>query len=307
MIDNKIYGTPYDDAFKTMLEKFPQLIIPIINEQFDRNYALDEKVEFLDKELHEVYSDDVEADSVFRICTEIYHVECQSNPDSTIAVRIWEYDVFISLKNPSRNEEGVYELRFPHSCVLYLRHNSKTKDNIPIHVWFNNTESYIYRIPIIKVQDYTKEEIFDKKLFMLLPFYIMRYEKELDELGKNPEKLNILMEEYRGIVDKMSEAFYIKDDTEGQRLCTELQIIMKKVSEYFLRNQEKVRSQIGGTIMGGTCWKTFEEECIEKGMEKGQILTLDTLVKDGVITEELAASKVNMTVEEYRILVAEML
>lgn len=59
--------------------------------------------------------------------------------------------------------------------------------------------------------------------------------------------------------------------------------------------------------MGGTCWKTFEEECIEKGMEKGQILTLDTLVKDGVITEELAASKVNMTVEEYRILVAEML
>lgn len=63
--------------------------------------------------------------------------------------------------------------------------------------------------------------------------------------------------------------------------------------------------------MGGTCWKTFEEECIEKGMEKGmekgQILTLDNLVKDGVITEELAASKVNMTVEEYRILVAEML
>ena len=81
-----------------------------------------------------------------------------------------------------------------------------------------------------------------------------------------------LMMEYRGIVDKMNEAFYIKDDTEGQRLCTELQIIMKKVSEYFLRNQEKVRSQIGGTIMGGTCWKTFEEECIEKGMEKGQLL-----------------------------------
>lgn len=78
---------------------------------------------------------------------------------------------------------------------------------------------------------------------------------------------------------------------------------MKKVSEYFLRNQENVKAQIGGTIMGGTCWKTFEEECIEKG----QLQTLDSLVKAGIITEDVAASQIGVSVEEYRKLIVETL
>ncbi len=310
MTENKIYGTPYDDAFKTMLEKFPQLIIPIINEQFGKNYALDEKVEFFDKEIHEPEDKRIVADSIFRIGKEFYHVECQSNPDNTIAIRILEYDFFISFRNPKRNENGIYELKLPRSCVLYLRHNSETKDSMSVKVWLNEEESFVYTIPIIKVQAFTKEEIFQKNLFMLLPFYIMRYEKELEELSTNYEKMHILIAEYKGIVAKMNEAFHVKDDSEGQRLCVELQIIMKKVSEYFFRNQKNVKSQIGGVIMGGTCWKTFEEECIEKGMEKGiekgQLQTLDSLIKDGIITEEIAAAKVNVSVEEYRKLVAEI-
>lgn len=251
-----------------------------------------------------VYNDKVEADSVFKICTEIYHVECQSNPDSTIAVRIWEYDVFISLRNPMRNADGVYELHFPRSCVMYLRHNSDTKDSIPVHVWFNDIDSYIYRIPIIKVQNFSKDDIFSRDLFMLLPFYIMRYEKELDELDKSTEKLNELMAEYKDIVNMMSEAFSVKNDTEGQRLCTELQIIMKKVAEYFLRNQENAKNQIGGTIMGGTCWKTFEEECLEKGfeqgLEQGQFITLISLAKQGLISVDTAASQLNISPEEFK-------
>ena len=29
------YNTPYDDAYKTMIEKFPQLLILLINEIFE--------------------------------------------------------------------------------------------------------------------------------------------------------------------------------------------------------------------------------------------------------------------------------
>ena len=103
----------------------------------------------------------------------------------------------------------------------------------------------------------------------------------------------------------------------------ELQVVMKKVSEHFFRNQETVKTQIGGTIMGGTCWKTFEEECVERGLEQGLergleqglergleqgleqglergLEALQELVLDGIITEEVAATKFNMTLEEYR-------
>lgn len=301
------YGTPYDDAFKTMLEKFPQLIIPIINEQFNKNYALDETVEFLNTEMHENKEQKVLADSVFRICKDFYHVECQSNPDNTIAVRILEYDIFISLKNPERTIDDIYELKLPKSCVLYLRHNSRTKDNMAVNVWYDDNEFFTYNVPIIKVQTFSKEEIFRKNLFMLLPFYIMRYEAEVDELNHNQEKLHILIDEYKDIVNRMGEVFCVENDTEGQHLCVELQAIMKKVSEYFFRNQETAKSQIGGVLMGGTCWKTFEEECVEKGIEQGiekgieqGIEALQGLVNDGIISEELAAAKLNMTLDEFR-------
>ncbi len=310
MTKTKTYGTPYDDAFKTMLEKFPQLIIPIINEQFDKNYALNEKIEFFDKEIHEPEDKRIVADSVFRIGNEFYHIECQSNPDNTIAIRILEYDFFISFRNPNKNSEGIYELRLPRSCVLYLRHNGDTKDIMSVKVWLNDDEHFIYKVPIIKVQTFTKEAIFEKNLFMLLPFYIMRYEKELEELSTNSKKLRILINEYKGIVTKMNEAFHVNDDSEGQRLCAELQTIMKKVSEYFFRNQNTVKSQIGGVLMGGTCWKTFEEECIEKGLEKGiekgQLQTLAALVKQGLITEEVAAAQANMSAKEYLETVADL-
>lgn len=55
--------------------------------------------------------------------------------------------------------------------------------------------------------------------------------------------------------------------------------------------------------MGGTCWKTFEEECIEKsiekGIEQGQLQVLATLVNKGIITVETAAIQGNMSTEEY--------
>lgn len=305
------YTTPYDDAFKTMLEKFPQLIIPIINEQFGKDYALDENVKLLGQEIHGAGKQKGVADSVLSICEDIYHVECQSNPDNTIAIRILEYDFFIALRAPFLNDDGIYELSLPKSCALYLRHNSRTKDRMAVKVWLNNEEYFMYVVPIIKVQTYTKEDIFKKNLFMLLPFYIMRYESEADNINQSKEKLHKLTNEYNDIIRRMEVAFNAANDTEGRRLCVELQVVMKKVSEHFFRNQETVKTQIGGTIMGGTCWKTFEEECVERGLEQGMergleqglvrgLEALRELVRDGIITEDVAAAKLDMTLDEYR-------
>ena len=47
--------------------------------------------------------------------------------------------------------------------------------------------------------DYTKDSIFEKNLLMLLPFYIMRYEKQGHDLSENPELFQILLNEYEEI------------------------------------------------------------------------------------------------------------
>ena len=44
----------------------------------------------------------------------------------------------------------------------------------------------------------------------------------------------------------------------------------------------------------------FKEEGLIKGREEGRIIELAALVNDGVITEQEAAGRMNMSVEEFR-------
>ena len=65
-------NTPFDDVYKTIQEKFPRLLIPLVNEQFHTNYALTEEIINLGQEFHQL-NGVVVTDSVFRICNQLYH------------------------------------------------------------------------------------------------------------------------------------------------------------------------------------------------------------------------------------------
>ncbi len=45
-------NTIFDDVFRTMLERMPSLIIPVINEVFQTSYSEDEKIEQYRNEHH---------------------------------------------------------------------------------------------------------------------------------------------------------------------------------------------------------------------------------------------------------------
>lgn len=154
-------NTVFDDAYKTLVEKFPSLIIPLINEQFGRNYSEDEAIENLSGELQKP-AGDIAADSIFRIKRRIYHVECQSNPDDTMAVRMLEYDFYTAMRNVKKDEKGEYIIEFPKSAVLYLRHNKNTPDEMSVKVKVSNELSFDYKTPIIKAQLYSLEDLLEK-------------------------------------------------------------------------------------------------------------------------------------------------
>ena len=73
----------------------------------------------------------------------------------------------------------------------------------------------VYRVPTVKVEHYTKDSIFEKKLLMLLPFYIMRYEKSADIIEKDSEKLQRLLSEYEDIRNKLGKEISISGRSEG--------------------------------------------------------------------------------------------
>lgn len=91
---------------------------------------------------------------------------------------------------------------FPNTAVLYLRTYKKTPDKMK-YVIVTPGGTVQYDVPIMKVQTYSLDDIFEKDLLMLIPFYIFSHEKGFPEYNSNEEKLAELKAEYREILARL--------------------------------------------------------------------------------------------------------
>lgn len=210
MSEVKLTNTPYDDVFRTLLNDCSSLIIPVINEVFHERYSGKEKVVFSANEhfLNRQGGNEDEriTDSNFKIVgTKIkkYHLECQSTIDNSILVRMFEYGTQIAL-DEGEIKENVLTVTFPHSAVLYLRCSESTPDKMKIKMVTPGGE-VAYDIPLMKSQQYTIDEIFEKRLLFLIPFYIFSHEKRFEEYEKDGTKLKLLQGEYELIKSRLEE------------------------------------------------------------------------------------------------------
>ena len=168
----------YDGAFRTILNDCRKLIIPIINEIFGEKYTGDEEIHFFPNEHFLDQQDEADkeriTDTNFRIVgkeTKKYHIECESSlPDGKITIRLFEYDAQIALDEGEVTEETL-TVTFPNTAVLYLRAYKKTSDKMR-YVIVTPGGTVQYDIPVMKVQMYSLDDIFQKRLLMLIPFYI---------------------------------------------------------------------------------------------------------------------------------------
>ena len=84
-------NTIFDDVFRTMMEKMTFLVVPLINDVFHTSYPADVEIVQLRNEYQRV-DGEIITDSRLLIGNRIYHIECQSTDDTTMAVRMIEYD-----------------------------------------------------------------------------------------------------------------------------------------------------------------------------------------------------------------------
>lgn len=236
----------YDSVFKAMVHKTPKLLIPFINEVFGRRYEIDAPIMQFNKE-HEGPLGTRISDSVFRIEDMVYHLECQSTHDASMVVRVVEYDFSIALQEAL--EQGApYRMKFPSSCVLLLRHASKTPDYLEMEM--PDSESFRHHTKIYKTQLVSEEEIFRRRLLILLPFYLMRYEKELSGLDAESDAAAALIRECREIRMRLADLTLLQGDELLYRQITELII---RASDHLLAANEplnrKVRPAMGGEVL----------------------------------------------------------
>ena len=148
---------------------------------------------------------------------------------------------------------------FPKSCVLYLRSGKNTPDFLEIEMVLSDENIVHYWVPTMKLETYTRNSIFEKNLLMLLPFYIMRYEKDIHEMSENPEMFQSLLNDYEEIRINLERELSGADKTV---LYMNLNKLIIKIADYICRNEKTVRKGIG-EIMGGKVLE-LESERLER-------------------------------------------
>ena len=228
-------NTIFDDVFRTMIEKMPYLAVPLINEVFHTSYPEDVKITQLRNE-HQQEDGEIITDSCLLIGKKMYHIECQSTDDMTMVIRMIEYDFAIGIEHAEKQGRR-YRIEFPKSCVLFLRSSGNTPDYLEADVVFPDGNTYLYSIPAIKMADYTKDSIFEKNLLMLLPFYIMRYEKKGHDFNNNPELFQVLLNEYEEIRISLEKEL---TETGKSELYTDLTKLIVKIADYIFQKEEQL-------------------------------------------------------------------
>ena len=294
-------GNIYDGAFRTILNDCRKLIIPVINEIFDEHYTGEEEIRFFPNEhfLDQQDAADKEriTDTNFQIIGRIakkYHLECESSlPDGKITIRLFEYDAQIALDEGEVTEETL-TVTFPNTAVMYLRAYKKTPDKMK-YVIITPGGTVQYDVPIMKVQSYSLDEIFEKRLLMLIPFYIFSHEKSFSEYNNNEQKLEELKAEYRIILERL-------DDLEKQGIIgafdkrTIIDLSSDVINE-IARKYENVQKGIGA-MMRGPLIQTEARTILNRGISENKKETALRMLKVGKLTVEEIAEYSALSVAE---------
>ena len=294
-------NTPYDDVFRTLLNDCKQLIFPVLNEIFGENYSGNEDIKFSQNEIYLTQQDGEQEKRITDSCFIIrddkkvmrYHLECESNPDRSIIVRILEYDAQIALND--REQEG-YRLKvnFPHTAVIALRAPGKMPESMSVEI---NTPggSVEYDVPVLKTQVYSLDEIFDKNLLFLLPFYIFSYEKQFKKYDADESQMAEMVESLKLIVKRLGDL--IQDGKLDQYTAQTLIFCFNKVAKSLAVDHANVLKGVDD-VMGGKILEYEAKDILRegeaRGRKEGAMETLFGLVKDGLLTIAVAAQRAGM-------------
>ena len=266
--------TPYDDAFRTMMNDCIQLLIPVINEIFGKHYTGKEKIITHPNEHFINQQDGKEqkriTDSSFSIISDHhedkYIFECQSTADDTLLIRIFEYITQVALDSGKILKHQLI-VTIPNAAVLFLRTKKDTPDAMNIVI---NTPggSVNFDVPIMKVNSYSLAQIFDRDLYFLLPFYIFNLEKNFSKYENDPAELEKLKREYADFMARLEQA--VKDGkifTHDRRTILEMS---KKVLENIAAKYHNIQKEVN-KIMGGRVLDYEGRSIFYDGVARGRI------------------------------------
>ena len=237
----------HDDSFRTLLTDCKRLIVPLVNEMFGENWQETENVELYQNEVFITTGADEKriTDSNFTIGnSRRYHIECQSSVDGTMTVRIFEYSTQIAITT-AESDVSKTVFTMPASGILYLRCNDSTPDSHEIVV---NTPggTVSYKIPIVKIKDYSLDDMLSKKLFFLIPFYFFNY--SLEKMEKDHALIEDMKNTYLKLWDQLESLVQQGKISEFEKSA--IKAMCDKVAQSLTNKYDNVKEGVD-SVMGG--------------------------------------------------------
>jgi hypothetical protein len=182
----------WDEITKSIAEKMPAQFLPLIKEEFGKEYPSGTSVTLLSTESitppkkPDVHMSKILSDIVLLVDNQnLYHFECEVNLDNEMVIRMIEYDFHTALThNLSLDDNQNFQLKFPQSVIMYPG-TSPMPESQKCTITFPDGFEYTYTVPIVKIQQYSLEEIEAKNLLVFIPFTLLRFAPRVTKSSKD--------------------------------------------------------------------------------------------------------------------------
>ena len=124
-------------------------------------------------------------------------------------------------------------------------------------------------MPVIRIADYGLEELFEKKLLLLVPFYVFRIsDREFEEMekGSGMERLKGMLDGISGKLDEMVRGGELEAWKRRNILNYVRQVLNSLTTKY-----ENVGKEVN-ELMGGYLIRTDVDEAMDRGIDLGKDL-----------------------------------
>jgi hypothetical protein len=169
----------FDHVFKCLLGISDPALISLVNGLFDTHYPPSASVS---RPSTESVSQDLRrslADVIITVNGISYLVEVQLRNDATMGLRIFLYIMNEGRRQGAGNRDHVIRIKLPRTRVIYWEPTAGTPDQERIIFELPDGREFHYEARSVKFPRYTVKELEEKGLTALLPFYVIRFRREM--------------------------------------------------------------------------------------------------------------------------------
>ena len=280
----------YDAVFKVSVQNMKDYLIPLVNEAFKEHFTEKAEVYLLPEKQETKQTDgsiieremDVHARMVEGNVTKFYHFELESTAgNKSFAIRIAEYAAGAAFGSAVLTETGA-KMTIPYSAVIFLRSTDNTPDKLTIDIEYPGG-TCSYEAPALKLKDYSVDELFDKRLYLLIPYYAFNLEKNFKKMDS--AGIEELKEAYDSIFNKLSGMVGSGEIGEADR--SHLLDWMAEVLNKLTYKHKNLREGVDA-LMTTYILRTRTDEILDQGKQQRDREKIEEMLRKGKTPEAIA-------------------